>query len=146
MEYIIEGASLECLHAEVVSRDIKLSALVDVPEIGKCRKYNCKRNSKASILEELNPKKPIINLNSRLNIGDSIKAEEIVILLNNLRTLKIEVINLSGRHKAQKTETNCYTHAEITMQFPQIGEIKDENQFLALTPYLLATGSKEQST
>jgi hypothetical protein len=129
MKYVVHGSSIECAQSEISSRDIKLSSLVDIPNVGKCRKYKCKRNSDAKILASLNPKKFIYKENSHLEINDSLSAEEIVIIINDLTTLDKTLINKSGQHKAQLMTTNCFTYGEITLQYHFLKSINDPNQF-----------------
>jgi HD superfamily phosphohydrolase len=128
MQYITHGASIECLSANIITRDIKLSSLVEVESIGNCRKYICKRNCEGAILKQLEPKKAIYNDNSHLETNDSIKAEDILVIIDDIIPKDNKVINKSGRHKAQNVVTNCYTYAEITKQFHFIKEIKDPRQ------------------
>lgn len=120
MKLVYHGDTIECNSSEIISRDIRVSSIIDVPEIGKCRKYNCKRNSEASIIEELDPKKAKYKTTSNLNLNDLLECEDLYFLMHTMKPLKIEIINKSGRHKAQKGVTKCFTYAEITQQFPNI--------------------------
>jgi|GEM_PF-2663451 len=132
MEFVFQGASIECDSAEIISRDIKASSFVNLPEIGNCQKYNCKRNSEAKILEELEPKRALYKPGSHLDKDDTLKSEDIVIYINSLKSVKKEVIPFSHRHKAQKTITKCFTYAEISLQFPNIQALKDPRQVPAI--------------
>jgi len=128
MKAVKQGDAIECNGAEVISRDIKLSSFVNMPNIGKCRKYNCKRNSEASVTKEIADKKKKNYLNAYVNLGDNISGENITVYVNSIKPQKIEVINHTGRHKAQKTETNCFTYAEISLQFHNIKVLNDPKQ------------------
>jgi hypothetical protein len=119
MEFFRQGESIECDSAEIISRDIKVGSYIDVPNIGKCTKINCKRNSEAKILQELNPKKAIRNPASKLNLGDTIKGENLTVYTKG-SLHGYQVINKSGRHKAQQAYTKGYTYAEISLQFRSI--------------------------
>lgn len=128
MKAVKQGDAIECQGARVISRDIKLSSLVNIPSIGKCRKYNCKRNSEATITDEIPDKENRVYQNAFVELGDIVSGENIVVYVNSLKSQKVDVINYTGRHKAQKTETSCFTYAEISVQFHNIRELNDPNQ------------------
>jgi hypothetical protein len=128
MGFVYYGASIECNSALVISRDIKATGLVNLPNVGRCRKYNCKRNSEASIKEESIPKEKIYYPTPHLDLNSQIKGEDIIFYTKTVKQIKKEVVNFTGRHKTQKTITNCFTLAEITLQFPNIKSISDPKQ------------------
>jgi len=128
MKYVYQGASIECDSAEIVSRKILLSSFQEVLNVGRCKKYNCSRNSEARITAELNPKEPLYSETSHLDLNDKLEAENIIVFVNQSNQLKIEKIDNSHRHNAQQANTSGYTYAEITMQFPNFPELKDPRQ------------------
>jgi len=128
MEAVKKGNSIECLSAEIISRDIKLSAFINLPNFGKCRKYNCKKNSEASIRKELNDKTKKAHISSYVDLGDKIMGENLALYVKTVKSLKIEVVNYTGRHKAQQTSTDCHTFAEVTLQFHNIRVLNDPKQ------------------
>lgn len=134
MNYILNGASIECMDADLVSRKIVKSSIINIPGIGNCVKYICKRNSEAKILKALDKSFADKRENKlpRIEVGDQISGEDIYLLVNKIRPLKIVVDNHTGRHKAQKSTTGCYTYAEISAQFHNINEIKDSRQFIMI--------------
>lgn len=123
MKIVNEGASIECLGAEIISRKFTRNSLILIPKVGKCMKYKCSLNSEAIILKELDPKEPKYNEASFLSINDMIEAENIVVYVNQIKNLKFTLINHSGRHKAQQSNTNTFTFAQITKQFPNLPKI-----------------------
>ena len=111
------GASIECHGAEIISRKILYSSYIEILNIGKCKTYKCTLNSEATIHKELpHPKTPKYKETSCITEGDIIEGENITLFVNNDRNIKISVINHSGSHKAQQSNTNCYTYAVITLQ------------------------------
>ncbi|MEP7169126.1 MAG: hypothetical protein ABI855_07110 [Bacteroidota bacterium] len=128
MKFVYQGASIECESAEIISRKILLSSFQEIPNVGRCKKYNCTRNSEATITKELNPKAPLYSETSHLNLGDMLEAENIVVFVNQANNLKVIKIDNTHRHNAQQANTNSFTYAEITMQFPNFTELKDPKQ------------------
>jgi len=128
MEYIYQGASIECDAAEIISRKINYGALISLPDIGICSKYSCERNSETTIQKELTPKNPIYRSQSHLELGDKLTAENIILYIRKSTKIKVEKIDNTHRHNAQAAYSKCFTYAEITMIFPNIKEIKDLRQ------------------
>jgi len=126
MKQVHYNSSIECLSADVISRKIMPSSYMEVKLIGKCRTYKCSRNSEAKILKELDPKKPYCNLNSALDLNDRIEAEDLFLAINSSKSVKITLVNHSGRHKAQNFVSEFYTFAKISKQFPNIAELKPQ--------------------
>ncbi|MCK9412118.1 MAG: hypothetical protein M0Q53_07435 [Prolixibacteraceae bacterium] len=120
MEYVYKGASIECDGAEIISRKINFGSLVNIPDLGNCRKYSCERNSETTIEKELTPKIPIRRGTSYLDLGDKLKADSIVVYIKRASNIKIHKIDKSHRHNAQLANTDVYTHAEITEIFPNM--------------------------
>lgn len=144
MEYVFDGAQIEAAGTNILSRKIVASAAVDIPNVGKCMKYNCSRNSSACITKELEPKQPRFRTTSILNNQDSIKAKNMVVHILSKRPLKISKVPLTSRHNSQATNTRCYTHAQISMPFHNLGELYDEKQIAPKeTPLLEFKDSKE---
>ncbi|MEI8203784.1 MAG: hypothetical protein WCH34_12260 [Bacteroidota bacterium] len=116
-KYNYPGDSIECNGSEIISRKIIPSAFMEIIAIGKCKTYKCSLNSEATINKELpEPKTPIYKQTSHVNLGDILEGENISLAIFCKKNLKIFVVPYSGRHKAQKTITDCYTFAEITIQ------------------------------
>jgi len=121
MKYVHEKCSIECEAANIVSRKILRNSFIEITDVGKCTTYKCKLNSEASITKEIeNPKKHKYKETSQLNAGDKLECEDLFVAINTHRSLKIELVNHTGRHKAQVTNTDNYTFAEITRQFPNL--------------------------
>ncbi len=128
MQYVLQGVSIESEASEIISRDIKRGSYIDIPKIGKCAKYNCKRNSEAAIRQELNPKQAIYKADSKLDLHDSISGENLIFCVSPFKKVSFDVINYTGRHKAQRAITNCYSFAELTLQFQFLKQLNDPNQ------------------
>ncbi len=58
-KFVHINCAIECTSAEVISRDIRRSSILNIKNIGLCFAYKCGKNSEAKILKELNPKKSI---------------------------------------------------------------------------------------
>ena len=121
MKFVHEKCSIECEAANIVSRKILRNSFIEIKAVGKCTTYKCKLNSEASITKEIqNPKEHKYKKTSQLNAGDKFECEELFLAVNTHKALKIEIVNYTGRHKAQVTNTDHYTFAEISRQFPNI--------------------------
>jgi hypothetical protein len=120
MEYFLEGNTIECNKCKVISKKISPSSVQTDPNIGDHMKYNCTRNSEAEIVEELDPKKAIYKKDSKLDLGDKIKAENITILTKQLRPIKLNIVNFSHRHKSQEAILQAYTVGQIKYPFNHI--------------------------
>lgn len=121
MKFVQAGDQIECSKSEVISRRITPRALKKIPRIGKCWTYNCKRNSSAEIVKELDPKKTRYCENSHLDEGDILSSEDIVVTVENIR--KIQAVKIGGQtatHSSQKMRTKDFTHAKITKPFMHI--------------------------
>ena len=131
MKDIHYNSSIECLSADVISRKIMPSSYMQINKIGKCKTYKCSRNSEAIILKELDPKQAFCNVNSSLDLNDKLEAEDIFLAINTTKNIKVELINHSGRHKAQTFATEHYTFAKISKQFPNIAELNPQKTIQA---------------
>lgn len=120
MKQVHYNSSIECLAADIISKKILPSSYMVVNKIGKCRTFKCTRNSEAIITKELEPKTPIYNINSRLDLDDKLESEDIFLAINCKTSPKVGLINHTGRHKAQTCSTTDYTFAKISRQFPNI--------------------------
>ncbi|AWG25598.1 hypothetical protein [Flavobacterium kingsejongi] len=120
MKGVWNGSAIECAAAEVISRKIIPSSYMEINNVGKCLVYKCYRNSEAKVLKELKPKKALHNQNSCLNIDDRVEGENLLIVVNIKKILKIELKNHTSTHKAQFVNTSNYTYAEISRQIPCI--------------------------
>jgi len=129
MEFLLEGTSIECDASEIMTRKIVQGAFVEFPSIGKLSRISCKRNSEATISKELKPKKSKIEPNSKLDLYDSVKGENIEVY-SMVRVVKFTVVNLTHDHKAHKISTNCFTYAKLTMRFKNFPVLNDPRQSL----------------
>ena len=130
MDFFKDGASIECERAEITTRKFCSPTLIKHPIIGRCIKIHCDRNSSAEIAKELTPKEYRISKASALNLGDTLKALKISVLLEGIRPPKgkdFELVNESGRHKAQKYVSQSYTHAVIVVPFSHIQHALDNS-------------------
>lgn len=144
MEYIYLGASIECNGAEIISRKINFGALINLPDIGLCRKYNCARNSESTIEKELSPKNPVYKETSHLDLGDKLKADSIVLYIKRATQIKVHKIDNTHRHNAQQANSDVYTFAEISEMFPNIKILKDPIQTFPPKRKLLKDIKKEE--
>ncbi len=129
MEYIFQGASIECADADIISRKILPAAIQNIPKIGICRRYTCQRNSEAFIIKNIN--EALYKDTSHINKGDSLKAENLAIFIKSTKTIEKEKCPYTGRHNVQYMSSKYYTYAEITQQFPNIPIITDSKQIPA---------------
>jgi hypothetical protein len=120
MKLVFDNSSIECLSAHIVSRKIIPSAFIEIFAVGKCLTYRCSRNSEATILKELVPKRCYFNINSYLDLNAKIECENLYVVVNKSKPYKYDLINHSARHKALQMITNEYTFAKITKQIPNI--------------------------
>ncbi|MDR6302185.1 hypothetical protein [Mesonia maritima] len=111
-----DNSSIECLAAEIISRKIVPSSFVNIEPIGRCFSYKCYRNSEATIIKELQPKEPVHNEFSLLDINTKLECEDLFVLVNKKKPYKYSKINHTGRHKAQTFKTKEYTFAKISKQ------------------------------
>jgi len=124
--------SIECNAANVVARKIVKTALIEEEKIGICQKYKCSRNSSATVKKELNPLEFLKCNTSKLKLDDCLVAEDLFFFTKGYKKLRISLINESGRHKAQTTDTSSYTYAEITKPFEHIMKALHQRELLAL--------------
>jgi hypothetical protein len=146
MQFQYSNASIECEKAIIISRDIKTSGYVNIKHLGKCFKYNLKRNSEAKINKELTPKLPVYCPTSHLDLGVEIAGEDIMLLVASPKKLKFSVQNYTGTHKVQAGETECYSYAEITKMFPNMLQLKDPKQMPPAPIQLYLPKPNEQET
>jgi hypothetical protein len=132
MKIVYDNSSIECLSADVISRFILPSSFLEIKTIGKCLTYKCKRNSEATILKELDPKNAVVNSNSHLDLNVKLECENLYIAINKTKPYKYDLVNHSGRHKAQQMVTNEFTFAKISKQIPNIPQAIPPIQFLPI--------------
>jgi hypothetical protein len=133
MKIVYDNCSIECISAEIISRQIIPSSYLEINNIGKCLTYKCKRNSEASILKELIPKEAKVNQNSYLDISSKVECESLFVAVCKNKPYKLDVINHSGRHKAQYMKTDEFTFAKISKQLNNIPQANPEIEFLPVT-------------
>jgi hypothetical protein len=120
MKQVYDNCSIECESAEIISRRITPSSFVEYKKLGKCLTYNCKQNSEAKISKEVVPKDAVINDNSMLDLESKIECENMHVVVVRVKPYKLNVINHTGRHKAQIMKTDVFTFAKITRQHQNI--------------------------
>ncbi len=120
MKAVHNNTSIECLSAEIISGKIVPSSFIKIEKVGKCFTYKCYRNSEASILKELSPKKAKYNEFSILDLGAKLECENLFVAIHKSKPYSYTKINHSGRHKAQTFKTKEYTFAKISKQLHNI--------------------------
>ncbi len=121
-EFYLSSESIECESALINSRKPTIGAIIELDQIGRCRKYVCDLNSSAQIVKELFPK-PLLGPYkeaSKLDLDDKLVCESLFLFVQGIKNIKFSVINLSGRHKAQEATTKSFTYAEISKPFEHI--------------------------
>lgn len=108
------------------------SSFLEIKTIGKCLTYKCKRNSEATILKELDPKNAIVNSNSHLDLNIKLECENLFVAVNKNKPYKFDLINHSGRHKAQQMITGEYTFVKISKQIHSIPQAIPPIQFIPI--------------
>lgn len=109
----LAGESIECNKCELITKKWVPSSPQRDDVLGNVIKYECSRNSSAENLEELNPKQFRYKFSSNLDLGCMLKADGIFLLTAELKRIKPQIVNLTGRHKASKVTIKNYTFAEI---------------------------------
>lgn len=143
MEFVYLGASIECDGAEIISRKINFGTVVNLQDVGMCRKYECNQNSESTIEKELSPKNPVYKNTSHLDLGDKLSADTITIYTKKITSLKIDLVNQSHRHKAQITNSKVYTFGQIDEVFPNQKILNDPRQKLPAPKKLLKEIKKD---
>jgi len=123
MKEVFDNSTIECNSAKIISRKITPSSFLNIPNIGRCFTYKCSRNSEAVIKKELDPKEPIYNHNSLLNIDTKLECELLFVAVNKIKPYSFIKINHTGRHKAQTFTTKEYTYAKISKQISNIPQL-----------------------
>jgi len=109
----LPGESIECEKCELTARKVVPSSPQIDDRLGRVIKYECSRNSSSENLKELTPKEYKYKITSNLELNTKLMADSIYLLTNQLKRLKLDVVNESGRHKASKGIINGFTYAEI---------------------------------
>lgn len=112
-EFHNAGESIECGKCEIIAKKFVPSSPQIHSILGKVIKYECSRNSSAKILEELDPKEFKVYVGSHLNLNDTLKAETLYAYTTYLKRVKTEVVNYTGRHKANVACIYGFTLAQI---------------------------------
>lgn len=120
------GESIECSRCEIFSRNIRPSSLQTHKKLGRIVKYECIDDSSAKNIKELNPKEYHLKLTSNLDLGTQLNAKGIFILTKQMKPIKKEVVNKSGRHKASMARLKQYVYAEI--KYPMDNVINSMNK------------------
>lgn len=109
--------SIECLSAEIVSRKFIWESIINHPDAGRCVKYKTDRNSWARNIRELDPKCAVISKESKLDLGDCLESDSLLILNGTLKKFNLQLVNQTSTHKAQSITTNHYTYVQIIKPF-----------------------------
>lgn len=104
---------IESEKCEVIARKVVPNALFVDPVLGRCMKYDFSRNATAKILQSVDPKVTKKHALANLNVDDLLKAESIYALVSSFKKLKADVINESGRHKANYIIVPYFSFAQI---------------------------------
>lgn len=121
MLYYELGEKIECQQSDIIAKKIIPSVPQNHPKIGLSIKYKCKRDGSAEIMKELEPKIPIVDEKSNLNINDKLQANELFFIVKNIKKLNpAKVGGHTGRHSSQVVKTKHYTYAEISKPFLHI--------------------------
>jgi hypothetical protein len=142
MEYVYNGAAIECSNADIISKKIEPGSIISVPNVGVCRKYTCTRNSEAFIIKELRDKKKKVNPKAHVDLNDSLRAENIVVFVKSTKTLSKEKCPYTGRHNTQYMSAPYFTQAEITRQFHNVKSLVDTKQ-IAAAPLKIEADNKK---
>jgi hypothetical protein len=119
MDYYALYESIECSGAHVVAKKIEPANVQYHETFGAVIKYVCKRDGRAEITKELNPKtSKCENPVSHLDFGDTLNSEGMYVLKSGKRVDKIKKVHFSGQHNANEFKTSDYTFAEISHPFP----------------------------
>ncbi|RHX90240.1 hypothetical protein DLM76_20465 [Leptospira yasudae] len=94
--------------------------MVEIPKKGKCLKYKTDRNSWAKNKKELNPKKAIICVHSKLNLGETLSGDSFQVFVEGMKKLKFNIVSNSGTHNAKSTNTKRFTFVQIIVPFASI--------------------------
>lgn len=128
-KFIHLNAAIECNSAEIISRKITYSSALKIGNIGICFTYKCSRNSEAKIIKELSPKISKYCYESKLDLNDILESDSLHVIVNKTKPYSVDLINHSGRHKAQTFTTKEFTFAKISKQLNNIPEISPELKF-----------------
>ena len=109
--------SIECQKARLKARKINV-LFPEVHEVLNCLVYNYKlqRSALAEILKELNPKKPILDKDSLLNLGDKITGK-IIECISTKPINNIEVKPDSSKHRGQFSEASGYVYCKVVAYY-----------------------------
>jgi hypothetical protein len=109
----LAGESIECDKCELIAKKVVPSSPQIDDSLGRVIKYDCSRNSSSENLKELNPKVFKYKFSSNLDLGTKLNAESIYLLTSQLKRIKLEIVNETGIHKANKGIIEGFTFAEI---------------------------------
>lgn len=134
-KYHLKGESIECNAADVKSRDIRYQSAREYKSHGVFFKYKCSIDSYAEIEEELAPKECRICENSKLDQGDTLHSDSLVVYNKIFKPAKKSIIEFSGSHRAQNIKLKNFTFAQITIPMDRIiNAIESRSDTLEDTP------------
>ncbi len=118
-------ASIECDTASIKTRKIEPRPPIFEERLESIvYPFKLSLNSEAIIKKELNPKKPIIDSSSKLNIGEGISGEMIAGFSLNGIGRDNTVKRGSSRHKASFLDVNGFVYAKLEKPYRGIREMK----------------------
>ena len=116
------GESIESIKALLGARKPSLSSHLILSGIGGCFKYSLKKNAKALILKELNPKKYKYKETSHLDLDDCLVGNKIEAYSVKKPNFK-KISNYSSSHGYQESKSsNTFAYAEIAQPFRNVLE------------------------
>lgn len=127
MDFYQEGDSIEFLKSEIIAKKFNRGRPKRHP-INKKRYFFLKvdRSGSAETLKELNPKKPIIDPDSKINISDKICGDKLDMFIDCKKRPKQQKIGgHTGSHGSNIIITEDYTYAKISKRYDTIPFIPD---------------------
>lgn len=122
MDFYQVGDSIECQKSEIIAKKIGKGYLKYHPKIGKAfMYYKCERSGTAEIIEELNPKRPIVSDHSGLDQGDKLNGDKLEIYIDIKKRLRSEHIGgHTGKHGSCRFKSDKFTYARISKQYDTV--------------------------
>lgn len=129
MKFVKENESIQCNEAYLCARSFLPQDIVNFEGYGELYQYSLRNSAESEILNELNPKKPVkeINPHSNLNKGQKLTAYSIDVFLDSLKLIKPTLIsNRTSTHGGREAKTKCFTYAIIMIPFSIFLNMKKE--------------------
>ena len=108
--------SIECKKAEITARKITAYPPEQNPILNKMVfPYKLQISAKAVILEELIPKKALLDPNSMLNVGDKVMGRTLE--CKSTGAIRPEIIHVSSKHRGSHAVAGNYVYCRIFAPF-----------------------------